>query len=205
MLLLARDYRNVRLQTGLLQLTPTNLVGRDIRALRKSRSTTIKELSATLGRSVGWLSQVERGQTAPSIVDLGAIAAHFDVNISFFFRSANRNQEEQGVVLRAADRTPLGSSETGLVEELLSPTLGGSFEMIKSTFAPNSKSGGALGQRHAENGGTLVSGNLTLEIGDLTVELESGDSFQFAGQSYNWHNKHDSPAVAIWVISPPVY
>ncbi len=158
-----------------------------------------------LGRSVGWLSQVERGRATPSITDLATIAAHFGVNISFFFRSANRRPEEQGIVLRAADRSPLGSSKSGLIEELLSPTLGGSFEMIKSTFAPRSSSGRVLAARHAEDGGTLISGRLSLQIGDLVVSLEPGDSFQFTGRAYSWRNDHDVAAVAIWVVSPPVY
>lgn len=182
-----------------------NLVGSDIRALRKSRGITIKELSADLGRSVGWLSQIERGQTTPSIPDLAAIAQRFGVSISFFFRSANQNAEERGIVLRAVDRTSIGSSETGLTEELLSPSLGGSFEMIKSTFAPKSSSGGLKAARKTEDGGVLISGRLTLWIGPLRVDLGEGDSFQFAEQDYGWQNDGDHPAVVIWVISPPVY
>ncbi|MRX49945.1 helix-turn-helix domain-containing protein [Paracoccus sp. S-4012] len=182
-----------------------SLVGSDIRALRKSRGMTIARLSAALGRSVGWLSQVERGQTIPSISDLSAIAGQFGVTISFFFRTENQRPEERGLILRAADRAPLGSRETGLVEELLSPSLGGSFEMIRSTFAPHSSSGGLHAPRKSEDGGVLVSGRLTLQIGTLEVALKAGDSFQFAETAYGWRNDHDEPAVAIWVIAPPVY
>ncbi|MFT3688501.1 helix-turn-helix domain-containing protein [Paenirhodobacter sp.] len=181
------------------------LVGNDIRALRKSRGLTIREVSSVLGRSVGWLSQVERGQTVPSIQDLSAIATHFGVSISFFFRSSNQRPEEQGLILRATDRTSIGSSESGLVEELLSPTLGGSFEMIKSTFAPHSSSGGLKPARKTEDGGLLISGELTLRIGALEVRLKPGDSFQFAEQDYGWSNDGDEPAVVIWIVSPPVY
>lgn len=158
-----------------------------------------------IGRSVGWLSQVERGQATASIQDLSAIATHFGVNISFFFRSANQRPEEQGLVLRATDRTSIGSNESGLVEELLSPTLGGSFEMIKSTFAPRSDSGGVKKARQSEQGGVLISGQLTLWIGAREVRLNSGDSFQFEEQDYGWRNDGNEPAVVIWIVSPPVY
>jgi len=181
------------------------LVGSDIRALRKSRGSTLKELSSAVGRSVGWLSQVERGQATPSVPDLAAIAAHFGLNISFFFRSASQHSEERGLVLRSADRTALGSSQAGLIEELLSPTLGGKFEMIRSTFAPRSSSGGHKAARKAEDGGVLISGRLTLWIGQLEVKLEPGDSFQFVEQMYGWRNDDDEPAVALWIVSPPVY
>ncbi len=106
-------------------------------------------------------------------------------NTRLFFRSANRDPDEQGIVLRAADRIPIGSSESGLIEELLSPTLGGTFEMIKSTFAPQSSSGGLRAARQSEDGGVLISGQLTLEIDDLTLTLEAGDSFQFTSRTYS--------------------
>lgn len=181
------------------------LVGNDIRALRKSRGITIKDLSMVLGRSVGWLSQVERGQTIPSINDLSTIAQHFSVNISFFFRAANQRPEERGLILRAADRMALGSGETGLTEELLSPTLGGSFEMIKSTFAPGSDSGGLKAARASEDGGVLVAGRLTLWIDEQKIDLDTGDSFQFQQRSYGWRNQGREPAVVIWVVAPPIY
>ncbi|WP_068298381.1 helix-turn-helix domain-containing protein [Pararhodobacter sp. CCB-MM2] len=186
-------------------MSVSSLVGSDIRALRKSRGHTIKELSAALNRSVGWLSQVERGQAVPSVQDLAGIATFFDVNISFFFRSAKQRPEERGLVLRASDRMAIGSSESGLTEELLSPSLGGSFEIIKSVFAPHSSSGGMRAPRKAEDGGVVVSGRLTLQIDDLEVTLEAGDSFQFAEREYGWRNEGDVEAVVIWVISPPIY
>lgn len=180
-------------------------IGDDIRALRRGRNVTLKELASAVGRSVGWLSQIERGRTTPSVRDLGRIADHLGINISFFFRSAGRDAREQGLVLRAADRVPIGSSETGLTEELLSPTLGGSFEIIKSVFAPHSDSAGRVPAKEKEDGGVLISGQLTLVIDDLQVDLHPGDSFQFTGKPYSWRNPHSEPAVVIWVISPPVY
>lgn len=180
-------------------------IGDDIRALRKSRDKTIQALAHAVGRSVGWLSQIERGKTTPSVRDLSQIAAELGVNISFFFRSASRAPEERGLVLRAADRTAIGTHETGLVEEMLSPTLSGSFEMIKSTFAPGAASAGAHKARPKEDGGVLVSGRLTLTIGDLELRLEPGDSFQFTEKEYAWRNDGPESAVVIWIVAPPIY
>jgi len=180
-------------------------IGDDIRALRKSRGITLKDLASSVGRSVGWLSQVERGQTEPSVRDLARIAENFGITISFFFRSASRREEERGIVLRNEDRMPIGSSETGLTEELLSPSLSGSFEMIRSVFAPRSASEGTVPAHPAEDGGVLISGRLSLTIGTLEVDLAPGDSFQFNEQPYSWRNDADEPAVVIWVVSPPIY
>ncbi|MGL4310125.1 MAG: helix-turn-helix domain-containing protein [Paracoccaceae bacterium] len=180
-------------------------VGDDIRSLRKTRDMTLAQLAADVGRSVGWLSQIERGQTTPSVRDLGLLAERLEVNISFFFRSTSRAQEEQGLVLRAADRPIIGSAESGLTEELLSPTLNGSFEMIRSVFAPRSSSEGLRKARPTEDGGVLLSGAITLTVGDTEVNLAPGDSFQFKQTDYAWRNDGDDPAIVIWVVSPPIY
>lgn len=180
-------------------------VGEDIRSLRKSRNLRLAELSAAVGRSVGWLSQVERGQTTPSVHDLGAIANRLGVSISFFFRSSSRAPEERGLILRAADRMAIGTRESGLTEELLSPALSGSFEMIKSTFAPRSESAAVRPAAPREDGGVLISGQLRLTIDGTAFDLAPGDSFQFAGKSYAWRNPGDEPAVVVWIVAPPVY
>ncbi len=182
----------------------TDTLGQDIRALRKTRAMTLQDLAEAVGRSVGWLSQVERGQTTPTISDLGRIADVFGVTISFFFRSASRSPEERGTIQRADDRTAIGSLASGLSEELLSPHLSGSFEMIQSTFAAKA-SGAGKPRADREDGGVVVQGSLTLTVGTLQTTLQAGDSFQFAGKAYSWRNDGDVPAVVIWVISPPVY
>jgi transcriptional regulator with XRE-family HTH domain len=180
-------------------------VGDDIRSLRKSRGLTLVQLASDVGRSVGWLSQIERGQTTPSVRDLGALAERLEVNLSFFFRSSSRAEEEQGLVLRAPDRPTIGSEETGLTEELLSPTLSGSFEMIRSVFAPGSSSGGPRKARASEDGGVVISGQLTLKIAGNELTLNAGDSFQFAQSEYEWRNDGAEPAVVFWVVAPPIY
>lgn len=179
-------------------------VGSDIRALRKSRKLTLVELTERLNRSLGWLSQVERGASEPSIQDLRRIAQIFDIPISFFFRHHDVPERERGVVVRASARAQIGTPEAGLVEELLSPDLSGDFEMIKSTFAPGA-SCDPVAARPTLEGGYVVSGTLELTIGGELFVLSEGDSFQFQNRSHHWHNPEKHPAVIIWIVSPPVY
>ena len=111
-------------------------VGNDIRAMRKSRGITLSEFAEKLDRSVGFVSQIERGLSEPAINDIRKIASLFEVPISFFFGETSGDPTEARHIVRAEERRKLGNSEDGLVEELLSPDLGGSFEMIRSEFAP---------------------------------------------------------------------
>lgn len=180
-------------------------IGSDIRALRKTRQIRLAMLAAAVGRSTGWLSQVERNQTIPSVRDLARIAAYFTIPISFFFRAASSSEEERGLIVRSADRAAIGSAETGLQEELLSPDLGGHFEMIKSVFAPGARSDGTNSARDANEGAYIVSGALRMTIAGKTFLLQAGDSFQFHKQPHSWENPGDVEAVVIWIVSPPVY
>ena len=179
-------------------------LGADLRALRRARGLTLQAMAARLGRSVGWLSQVERDKSDPSISDLRHIATALEVPMSLLFGHASAPAHEQGYVVRAGARRPMGSGGEGLIEELLSPDLTDAFEVIHSTFQPHSKLRRPM-QRPTQEVGYLVSGRLDLRIGARDYALRPGDSFRIRGEAYSWANPHDEPAVAIWVIAPPVY
>ncbi|MDX8434922.1 XRE family transcriptional regulator [Mesorhizobium abyssinicae] len=180
------------------------LLAGDIRALRKARGLTLAEIGLKLGRSVGWVSQVERGLSVPSLGDLRAFAELFGVPLSLFFGHDVPTEKERGVVVRAGSRRSLGTSESGLVEELLSPDLGGSFEMLRSVFAPGAELK-TEARRPTEEAGYVVSGVFEIEIAGVWHRLGEGDSFRFEGKPFRWRNPGAEPAVVIWVVSPPVY
>ncbi len=181
-----------------------NSIGATLRTLRKSRGLTLADLSLLIGRSLGWISQAERGLSDVSISDLRRIADAFDVPIGLFFHNEDAAEEERGFVVRRAARHALGNSTDGLIEELLSPDLGGSFEMVRSTFEPGAELPEPA-RRQTEEAGYVVSGTLDIWMDDRMFRLEAGDSFRLAGEAYRWKNPGDEPAVVIWVISPPVY
>lgn len=179
-------------------------LGQDVRGLRKSRNLTLNELALRIGRSVGFLSQVERGLSSPSIDDLRAISAALDVPTSWFFAHDGAGDHERGVIVRAGSRRALGTEEGGIVEELLSPDLGGSFELFHSVFAPGSEMNTPV-FRETEEAGYIVSGHLDMWIDGQFYALNPGDSFRFDHKPYRWRNTGDEPTIVVWVVSPPVY
>ncbi len=178
-------------------------LGADIRALRKARGLTLAELAETLGRSVGWISQVERDLSEPSITDLRHFARALDVSVSSLFRSV-APEDEQGMIVRADARRPIGSRAAGLVEELLSPDLTDDFEVVHSTFEPLSEIAEPV-VRPTQEVGYIVSGRLDMWIAGRTFSLSAGDSFRVRGEPFRWMNPYSAPCIAIWVIAPPVY
>ena len=183
----------------------TKTLGADLRALRKARGKTLVELSESLGRSVGWLSQVERDKSEPGVSDLRQIAQLLDVPVSSLFRQDAVPVHEQGHVVRAGARRPIGSREAGLIEELLSPDLTDDFEMLHSTFEP----GAELpedNRRPTQEVGYVTSGRFDICIDGHWHTLGQGDSFRIRGEPYRWRNPSKTQkALVIWVIAPPVY
>ena len=182
----------------------TDGIGADLRALRKSRGVTLTELSLATCRSVGWLSQVERGISQPSIDDLRLLADRLDAPLSLFFGDPDAPAEERGHVVRWNAGRSLGAPEGGLTEMLLSPDLGGAFEIVRSVFDPGAELSEAQ-TRPTEEAGYIISGKLDLWLNDQMFSLKEGDSFRFRREPYRWRNPGDQPAVVIWVIAPPVY
>lgn len=183
---------------------PPPSLGADLRALRRARGLTLQAMADGMGRSVGWVSQVERDLSQPAITDLRALADLLGVPLSVLFGAARAPVAEEGHIVRAGARRSLGHRAAGLIEELLSPDLTDDFEVVHSTFAPGARFDHRQG-RPTQELGIMISGHLDLTIGARAFSVGPGDSFRIRATPFGWHNPHDTPAVAIWVIAPPVY
>jgi len=179
-------------------------IGHDLRALRRLKQMTLGELATGSGRSEAFIRRVERGEVQISLRDLQRLTDALDVPLSWFYINAPAPPAERGHVVRACDRRQVGSHDDGLVEELLSPDLAGSFEMIRSVFEPGAEMPDAQ-RRHTEEAGYLVAGEFELWLDGTCLHLHAGDSFRFSGEHFRWRNPGAVPAVVIWVISPPIY
>jgi len=181
-------------------------VGHQVRDLRKAKGLTIPQLAKKIGRSVGWLSQIERNISPVTIPNLKLISDALDVQISWFFQgNAIAPEDERDFIVRKDARRRLRYTGTGVSEELLSPNLSREIEMLMTTLEPGASSGEPY-SRKGEEGGYVVSGFLELTIGDKTQSLAPGDSFAFESSlPHRCHNPGDEPTQVVWVITPPSY
>ena len=51
----------------------------------------------------------------------------------------------------------------------------------------------------------MVSGKLDIQLDGEAFTVSAGDSFRLRGTVFRWANPYCDPAIAVWVISPPVY
>lgn len=179
-------------------------IGKDVRALRRTRGLTLQALADKIHRSVGYVSQIERGLSSLSVDDLRKLGAALNVPIGFFLEHHNADPSDRGVVVRADARRKVGSREEGFTEELLSPDMTGTFEMLRTEIAPGATSKHLI-HRPTEEAAYLVSGALEIWVEDRHYTLAPGDAFRFHDQNVRWHNPSNEPAILVWVVAPPVY
>lgn len=76
----------------------SEMLGSELKKLRKSREMTLKELSAESGLSISFLSQVERGLRTLTFTSLKKISEALDVNVNFFFDDKRENPVDTGAL-----------------------------------------------------------------------------------------------------------
>lgn len=182
-------------------------VGARIRDLRTARGMTIQDLADRTRLSVGFLSRVERDRANPSVKALHDISRALDVTISWFFESRDDAAgAEHGYIVRSDKRRRL-VFESGISDQLLSPSLSGALELLLSRFPPGTSSGAEPYAHVGEEGGLILSGSLELWIGAESYLLEAGDSFTFPSPTpHRYRNPSATEeTVVVWAITPPSY
>lgn len=183
-------------------------IGRQIRDLRKAKGITQTYIAEKIGRSVGYVSQIERGISSLPIPVLQAIGELLEVPITWFFHTeTQQNDDELNYVVRSSSRRHLEFSGTGISEELLSPWLSGGIVMILTTFAPGAGSDQKPRKRKGEEAGFVQSGSLELTIGNKSFVLNPGDSFSITGDEPHFvkNPSETENAVILWVMTPATY
>jgi transcriptional regulator with XRE-family HTH domain len=187
-------------------MTVDDRVGLEIRDLRKAQDFTLAKLAAASNLSQGYLSQIERGLSKPSIKVLHSISRALGVTISWFFSSQSPEDDDiKDIVVRAGQRRQL-TFNSGIRDELLSPNLGRQIELLRCIFPPGSESGSDSYIHQGEEAGIVVSGELRLWIGEKEVRLKTGDSFAFESDTpHRYDNPSNEETIVIWAITPPSY
>ncbi|OIN08926.1 helix-turn-helix domain-containing protein [Oceanisphaera psychrotolerans] len=178
-------------------------IGQQIRDLRKSRKMTLSTLAAKVNKSVGYLSQVERGVSSLPIGVLQTIGDALGVRASWFFQPGDDlPSQEREYIVRADRRRSMAFSGIGAREELLSPRLSGQLILIMTRLAPGGSGGEVPRQRKGEEAGYVEAGQLELTIGEQTFLLEAGDSFSITGEEPHLiHNPGDTETRVVWVMA----
>lgn len=185
-------------------------VGSRLRDLRRSRELSLETVAMWTDLSIGFLSQVERGLSSPSLRVLATLADVLGVGISALFGARPKDDNaSSGVVTRQVQRAELKLWRTGVSKQLLSPA---GTESRLNLFLVHMEPGGSTGDElythDGEEAGLVLEGEMILTVEAETWSLKTGDSFRFASRRpHRFSNPaDDAKAVVLWVncVSPAV-
>jgi XRE family transcriptional regulator, regulator of sulfur utilization len=177
-------------------------IGPRVKALREAMDLSLRDLAERSGVSAPMLSQVERGETSPTLQIASRIAAGLELRLSQLLRL-----DEAGTVtiVRAGERR--GASHGGHRFEVLTPPLPGQrAELSRHTLAPGAQTGGPGDPPMHEPGSREValveSGRVVLDIDGDHHELATGDCVTFdADLPHHFENPGPGEAAILAVVS----
>jgi len=165
---------------------------------------SLRDLAERSGVSAPMLSQVERGETSPTLQIATRIAAGLELRLSQLLRL-----DEYGAVtiVRRADRRKGPASPRGHRYEILTPPVPGQrAEVSRHTLAPGAATGGPGDPPMHEPGSRetalVESGRVVLRCDGAAHELEAGDCVTFdADLPHHFENPGRGEAVLLAVLS----
>jgi transcriptional regulator with XRE-family HTH domain len=190
---------------GGIALVPRNAdlrVGARLRSLRRERGLTIEQVAAATGLTKGFISQLERDTTTPSLSSLARICDALGVRMADVFHGP---APELVRLIRKGERQAVQWNPNHF---LLSPPQERRLQAIESHIPP----GGNAGDEAYSFPGDIefvyvMAGTLELRVGDETYRLEPGDVLTYPlREPHTWANPSESEtAVVLWVAVPNPY
>jgi len=184
------------------EIDPAPAVGRRVRALREAHGLSLRDLAKRSGVSAPMLSQVERGETSPTIAIAQRIAGGLDLPLSTLLRLDERQHVS---VVRKGDRRT-ERRDGHVVQELTRPLPGERASLTLHSLRPGGRTGGAHDRPvHAPGSRetvTVQSGRLALVIDGERHVLAEGDAVTFdADLPHHFENPSRRAAVFLAVVT----
>ncbi len=183
---------------------PIQALGIRVRALREAMDLSLRDLAERSGVSAPMLSQVERGETSPTLQVASRIAAGLELRLSQLLRL-----DESGsvTIVRRAERRKGPGRAKGHSYEILTPPLPGQrAELSRHVLAPGAVTGGPgdppMHEPGSRESALVESGAVALVSDGQRFELSAGDCVTFdADLAHHFENPGPDEAVLLALVS----
>lgn len=175
-------------------------IGKKLKELRLQNDLTLNDLASRSELTKGFLSQVERNLTTPSIATLEDILEALGTNMSEFFRE----EEEKQIVFQTKDFFE-DVQDDYTIEWVIPNAQKNQMEPILLMLHPHKKSHELLAYQ-GEEFGYVLKGNVTLVCGNKKYKLKAQETFYLEGtKSHYLYNHGSSDAKVLWITTPPMF
>lgn len=175
-------------------------IGLKLKELRVLKGLTQEELADRAELSKGFISQLERNLTSPSITTLMDILQCLGTSPGEFF---NETPEEQVVFSKADYFEKYDTELKNEIKWIIPNAQKNVMEPILLTLEPG-------GQTYPDNPhegeefGYILQGTVSIHLGSKTYKAKKGESFYFTPDKKHYLSSK-SGAVLVWVSSPPSF
>ena len=175
-------------------------IGSKLKDIRRQKGLTQEELADRTELSKGFISQLERDLTSPSIATLVDILQCLGTDIASFFQDETDDKiafsEEDYFVKEEPDCK-------ARIEWIIPNAQKNKMEPIRLTLEPGGSSY-PDNPHEGEEFGYVIDGEITICLGKKKIPVKKGESFYFI-PSARHYVRSDTGAVLIWVSTPPSF
>lgn len=177
-------------------------LGARVRALREAMGLSLRDLAERCGVSAPMLSQVERGETSPTLAVAEKMAAGLELTLSQLLRL----DEGQHVAVSRAGRRRRYERGGHRFEELTPPLPGQRADVSLHTLEPGATTGGPddppIHEPGSRETAVVLSGVLALVVDGTRHQLRGGDCVTFdADLPHHFLNDDEEEARFLAVIA----
>ena len=177
-------------------------IGDKIKRMRIEKGLTQEELANRCELSKGFISQLENDLTSPSIATLIDILEILGTNLKEFFS----DDKDEKITYKYEDMFETENHDLKYKLMWLVPNAQkNEMEPIMITLGP----GGKYTEEEPHEGeefGYVLSGTITLHLGDKSYKVKKNESFYFKPRANHYiSNSGKTVAKVIWVSTPPSF
>ncbi|MEA5017862.1 MAG: XRE family transcriptional regulator [Erysipelotrichaceae bacterium] len=175
-------------------------IGKRIKQLRTRNNLTLEELASRCELTKGFLSQLERDLTSPSITTLADIVEALGLTMTEFFK----DEKNEKIVFGKEDF--FVDHREGLVINWIVPNAQkNEMEPILIELSPHQTSQ-IISPHEGEEFGYVLAGKVVLYNGDKKHVIKKGNTFYIKGNdSHYLKNETNQIASVLWICTPPIF
>ena len=178
-------------------------MGTHLKAIRKSKGLSQRQLARRSGISNGTISLIEQDKISPSVASLKQLLDGLQMSISDFFSA---QKSSLGKIFFKAEELTEHSSD-GFSFQLVGADISDrQMQIIRERYDPDADTGDTMLSHEGEEGGIVVRGKIEITVEDQIQVLSPGDAYYFKSTlPHRFRNVGDEECEIISTCTPPTF
>jgi len=181
-------------------------IGQKLRAIRKERGLSQRELAARAGLTNGTISLIEKNRTSPSVASLKSLLDAIPISMAEFFSTLEEATAPK-VFYRADEFVEVSPSADGQVSlRQLGHAEDHALQVLHEIYPPGADTGPELLSHAGEEAGIVTRGAVEVTVDGVAQVLHKGDGYLFDSRlPHRFRNIGDEECEVVSACTPPTF